>query len=100
VEKVMKDFHQNRGGRLAQKTLAYEVTKLVHGQERADDIKKVTEILFGSHDYAKLTKTDFKMLAEELPTQSTSQEGAILPALVLGGLAGSNTEARRFLSEG
>jgi len=29
------------------KTLAYEVTKLVHGVERADSVKRISEVLFG-----------------------------------------------------
>ncbi len=100
IEAVMKQFHEHRGGRHAQKTLAYEVTRLVHGKERADAILRVTDILFASHDYEKLTTQDFEMLAEELPTTTVAATAAIVPVLVTGRLASSNTEARRFLSEG
>ena len=47
----MKEFEDNRGERLAQKTLAYEVTKLVHGKEQADRVKRVSEVLFGNEEF-------------------------------------------------
>ncbi len=100
IGKVMKEFSENKGGRQAQKTLAHEVTKLVHGAERADGIRRVIDSLYSTHDYAGLRAEDFVMLSKELPTEVLNGTMAILPTLVLGGLASSNTEARRFLSEG
>jgi tyrosyl-tRNA synthetase len=36
IEAVMREFKQNPAARVAQKKLAYEVTKIVHGKEAAD----------------------------------------------------------------
>ena len=100
VEQTLRDFNQNRGGRLAQKTLAYEVTKLVHGVDRADSVKRVTEVLFGKGDYTQLSAADFNELGSELATANAKTGQAVLELLVITGLASSNTEARQFLRSG
>ncbi len=98
VDKLMAEFNTDKSGRLAQKTLAYEVTKLVHGQQSADSVKKITDTLFGGGDFSALTASDFKELEAELPTATF--KGDIVESLVATGLAASNTEARRFITEG
>lgn len=99
IEQVMAGFEQDRAGRLAQKTLAYEVTRLIHGADRADSVKRVTETLFGGGDYTGLSKADFKLLDHELPTVRAKTGAPLIELLVESGLAGSNSEARRFLAE-
>ena len=48
--------------------LAYEVTKLVHGQSNsADAVVRVTDVLFGSSDYSLLKSEDFVVLKTDLP---------------------------------
>lgn len=79
VEALMADFRQNPAGRLAQKTLAYEVTKLVHGQAEAE-------------------KASAGELTPEL--ELTSGEHDIFDVLVRAGLATSNAEAKRLLGQG
>ena len=93
---IQAQFNANRSGRLAQKTLAYEVTKLVHGQERADSVKRISETLFGGGDYRKLRAADFAELQGELPCAGGA-EVSIADLLVANGLAASKSEARRFL---
>jgi tyrosyl-tRNA synthetase len=100
IDGVMAEFSQNRGGRKAQKTLAYEVTKLVHGQERADAVQRITEVLFGDADYTQLQVDDFIALKLELPDASVRVGDELIDSLVRTGLATSNTEARRFLQQG
>lgn len=100
IERTLRDFNQNRSGRLAQKTLAYEVTKIVHGQPAADTAKRVTAVLFGSTPYQALQATDFELLTGELPTADTTIGEDLVPALVKTGLADSNAAARRFMQEG
>lgn len=98
IEDIERRFNENRAGRIAQKTLAYEVTKLIHGQERADSVKRISEVLFGGGDYAQLTADDFEQLKAELPgVEARVGETTLVAALVQTGLAGSNGEARRFL---
>lgn len=98
IDELQAQFAAGRASRRAQKTLAYEVTKLVHGQERADSVKRISEVLFGSGDYHSLTPHDFESLKAELPTvQAKVNETPLHEVLVAAGLAGSNGEARRFL---
>ncbi len=100
TDKVMRQFQADRASRLAQKTLAFEVTKLVHGQERAESVRRVSEALFGGKRYDQLTHDDFESLAEELPSLKAQPGAELIPLLVAAGLATSNSDARRFLQSG
>lgn len=96
VAAVAAEFEQNRAGRSAQKRLAYEVTKLVHGADRADSVRRISDVLFGSGDYASLKAEDFAELKTELPYAEGGSQ-AIADILIESGLASSKSEARRFL---
>lgn len=98
INDIIGRFNQNRADRLVQKTLAYEVTKLVHGKDRADSVKKVTEVLFGTKDIADLNESDIDLLSAEIPV--VNAEKSIVPTLVSAGLASSNGEAIRLISGG
>ncbi len=100
IDGVMKEFRNHPGERIAQKTLAYEVTSLVHGKERAESVKKVSKTLFGTGSYKDLEAKDFEILENELPLiKAEIGKTTVLEALVRGGLASSNSEARRFLND-
>jgi tyrosyl-tRNA synthetase len=45
IEDIMSAHNESRAGRLAQKHLAYEVTKIVHGEERAKSVQVLSETL-------------------------------------------------------
>jgi tyrosyl-tRNA synthetase len=94
----MTEFKSDKAQRAAQKTLAYEVTKLVHGKEKADSVRKITSVLFGSSKAEELDESDFEEMEAELP--SVNFNGNLVEALVKTGLASSNTEARRFVQDG
>lgn len=81
--------------RNAQKALAYEVTKLVHGQQRADSVVRVTAVLFGTADFATLSDDDLDVLANDIPSVKIGK--TIVEILVEAGAAGSNGEARRLI---
>lgn len=98
IVQIIKDFQANPGGRLAQKTLAYEVTKLVHGKERADSVQRITSVLFGGANFLDLSKTELEMLKEELVVVAAGKD--IYQTLVMAHLAGSTSEARNFLGSG
>lgn len=98
IEKIIKDFSHDKSKRLAQKTLAYEVTKIVHGEEIANSAVRTTEALFGSINFLELSDAEKKMLSKELPTQKIEQD--IISTIVKAGLASSNREARQFLEAG
>ena len=98
VEAVAAEHAENPSARVAQKRLAREVTALVHGEERAEGAKKVTEVLFGGSGVAELSDSEMEMLAVEIPTSSVGN--SIVEVLVSSGLASSNGEARRLMSGG
>lgn len=89
---------QDPGGRPAQKRLAYEVTSIVHGKERADSVVKVTDVLFGKASVDSLSGKDLNELAKEIP--SVKSGFSLIECLVDSGLAKSNSEARRLLVGG
>jgi tyrosyl-tRNA synthetase len=99
IDSIMAEFNTNRAGRIAQKTLAYEVTKLVHGQAKADAVKKVSEVLFGGESADELGPDEFAILKADLTTIKAEGE-SIAQIAVRAGLAASLSEANRFISGG
>lgn len=97
IDAVMQEFKNDRSGRAAQKLLAYEVTKLVHGEHAAEAARSDAQTLFAKKDLTSLTDDDFESMnlpVVEMPTGTTLFE------LTTGsGLAKSNSEVRRLLSE-
>ena len=98
IEKIMVEFISDKAGRLAQKTLAYEVTKLVHGQEKADAVVNASNILFGSSSFLEASDAEIDVLRGELPGTAVSDD--LYQLLVDAGLAGSKSEARNFHASG
>lgn len=96
-EALMTEFKKNPSSRAAQKQLAYEVTQLVHGADKAESARNVTAVLFGDTPFEQLLNEDLEMLADEIPTTTS---GNIINALVTSGVASSNGEARRLLGGG
>lgn len=96
VEALIADHRTNPGERALQKTLAREVTDLVHGRERCESVERVTGVLFGDHDIAELNDTDLDELSREIPTVARGK--TIVEALVESGAATSNGEARRLIT--
>ncbi len=99
IDEVITEHKQSPGLRLAQKTLAAQVTTLVHSKDRSESAKRVTEALFGGISYDQLTKKDFEDLSGELTNIVAKNGSEIADALVESGLASSKTEARRFLAD-
>ncbi|HET6622688.1 MAG TPA: tyrosine--tRNA ligase [Candidatus Saccharimonadales bacterium] len=97
IEDLAKQVESNPGERAAQKALAYEVTKLVHGEKAADMVTSVTEVLFSSADASSMSSEELKLLAAELPSVKSTE---VVEALVEAGLSSSRGEARRFVEAG
>lgn len=98
IEQIINDFDQERSTRLAQKRLAYEVTKIVHGQDRADSVVKVSGVLFGGENFNNLTESDINLLSEEIVTVNADE--SLLKTLADAGLTSSNGEANRLIAGG
>ncbi|MDE7439933.1 MAG: tyrosine--tRNA ligase [Clostridia bacterium] len=71
----------------AKEVLAYELTKLVHGKEKADDAQSQARAAFGG--------------SGEMPEKSVKVETpTIISVLVAAGICTSNGEARRLIQQG
>jgi tyrosyl-tRNA synthetase len=97
VDALEEEMKTNAASRPAQKRLAYEVTKIVHGDGRAMSVRRISEALFGATGYDELNKNDFKELESELLTINVSEGSELIDFLVASELAGSRGDARRFL---
>ena len=82
----------------AQRILAEEMTRLIHGEEALAAAQRISESLF-AEDQSSLTKSDFEQLAlDGLPTFEVSESLNVVETLVKTGLASSNKEARGFVN--
>ena len=79
----------------AKEILAYELTKLVHGEEEAEKAKQASRELFAG-----------KGSSENMPTTELTNDDlgggqiGIIPLMVKCGLCSSNGEARRLIQQG
>ncbi|WP_371323127.1 tyrosine--tRNA ligase [Dechloromonas sp. ZY10] len=85
----------------AQRILAEEATRLVHGEVALMAARRITESLF-SGQLADLTENDLEQLAQDgMPgVQIDGANAGLIDALVAAGLAKSKSEARTFISGG
>jgi len=100
IENTMNEFRQNPAARQAQKVLAYEVTKIVHGQDQAEKQRHTTEVLFSGEGISELDESKLATVREEFPNQKVPANSSIIEALTSTNLAQSNSEARRLLESG
>ncbi len=84
----------------AQRILAEEMTRLIHGEEALAAAQRISASLF-SEDQSALTESDFQQLSlDGLPTFPITESANIVQALTTAELAKSNNEARGFISQG
>src|SRR6185369_1981282 len=85
----------------AQRILAEEATRLVHGEVALMAARRITECLF-SGQLADLTENDLEQLAQDgMPgVQLDKSAASLIDALVAAGLAKSKSEARGFIQSG
>lgn len=108
IEQAIKAHQDSPDMRLAQKLLAEEVTKLVHGEGESGSAtgvsKYLTPLRQGSGGQASLiseaSDEDLAEIRREIPAVKTAAEGSVIEVLVQSGLASSNTDARRLLGSG
>lgn len=98
IDHMAEQVATNPGARDAQKTLAHEVTTIVHGEERTRSVEKVTSVLFGGTSVNELSGDELDMLAAEIPTAASGT--SVIESLVGTGNAASNGEARRLIEGG
>lgn len=97
VESIIASHKSKPGARLLQKTLAREVTELIHGRERCESVERVTAVLFGGENFQSLSEADIDELAAEIPTV---RKQTVVTALVESEVVASNGEAKRLIEGG
>jgi tyrosyl-tRNA synthetase len=86
--------------REAQRTLAYEVTSLVHGRTATDSAIAAAQALFGQGDLTQLDDATLVAALRELPNTTCSPGATIAQLLVDTTLTKSLSEARRAIAQG
>ena len=79
--------HKDERINKAKEVLAFEITKEVHGEEKADEVQAQAKAAFGGGDAEMLTK-------------EISGAVTVVDAMVLAGVAKSKGEARRLIEQG
>lgn len=98
LNEIEKRFMENPGSREAQKILASEIVRLIHGDEAVEQVIKMSEVLFKG-DFSKLSAEEIKVCLEGVKNIQCD-EITILEALISTSLASSKREAREFLKNG
>jgi tyrosyl-tRNA synthetase len=100
VEELATSLVEQPHLRLAQRTLAADVTTLVHGASATGAVQAASEALFGRGDLAMLDEPVLRDALAELPTATVRIGTPLAQALVDAGLAPSRAGARRTIGEG
>lgn len=98
IAEMQRQVAESPGAREAQKTLAREVTNIVHGEVRTASVERVTATLFGGGSITDLNEDDLRVLAGEIPNVPINS--SVIDALVSTGNASSNGEAKRLIEGG
>ncbi|AEG44117.1 tyrosine--tRNA ligase [Isoptericola variabilis] len=86
--------------REAQRTLASDVTTLVHGQGATDAVIAASQALFGRGDLGSLDARTLGAAVAELPRTTAKAGDLVVDAFVGSGLVASKAAARRAIAEG
>lgn len=87
--------------RAAQRELAREVTRIVHGDEAVESAENITQALF-SGDFARLSETELVEALQDMPTTvvDASQETGLIDLLVAAKAAPSRRQAKQDIESG
>ncbi len=97
IEKVYEEHLAAPEKRIAQKTLAWQIVKDLHGAEEADNAVKVSEKLFAG-DFKSLAVSDIMTGMKGVPTFKYTEELPLVDMLVNNKIASSKREAREFIT--
>ncbi|WP_232466282.1 MULTISPECIES: tyrosine--tRNA ligase [unclassified Diaminobutyricimonas] len=100
IERLAQAVADEPFRREAQKTLAYEVTSLVHGEEATRDAIAASAALFGQGDLAELDAATLDAALRELPNTQAAADVPVARLLVDTELTGSLGESRRAIAQG
>lgn len=95
ISTLVELHRRNPGARQAQKILAHEVTKLVHGERETLEAERKTQVQFGSKSIDTLSAEDISAFPSVKFVAGTTDTVA---ALVAEGFSVSKSEARRLMA--
>ena len=100
IASLMDEHRAAPEKRLAQRALATDVTTLVHGAAAEQAASEAAQVLFGG-DPTTASAQALAVVAREVPSSEVTREqlGDQIGVLVQSGLASSNGEARRTLTQ-
>lgn len=100
INELEKQTEEAPEKRAAQKALAEEVTKLVHGEEALQQAIRISQALF-SGSVAELSAEEIKQGFKDVPSYSVADEDvALLDLLVTSKISSSKRQAREDITSG
>jgi tyrosyl-tRNA synthetase len=104
IARIMTEHRVDPGKRVAQRELAEEMTRRVHGADATARVLAASEVLFGGREVGSLEVAVLEVVAGEVRVEvvAANQLRAGYPlveALVATGLATSKAEARRGIAQ-
>lgn len=97
IEAIAREHYEHPGERIAQKKLAYQFTKDIHGEEAAEEALKMSEVLF-SGEVGSLNEGEIIDLLGSLQTKLDGEKNLVDLLLALNA-APSKTQARTFIQQ-
>ncbi|GGE77311.1 tyrosine--tRNA ligase [Priestia taiwanensis] len=100
IADIEKQMEEAAHLRVAQKTLAAEMTRLIHGEEALEQAIKISAALF-SGSVAELTAAEIKQGFKDVPTfEATDEEVGLVDLLVEAKISPSKRQAREDVTNG
>lgn len=99
IKELVAEVENNPGARAAQRVLADEVTALVHGQEKVDQVKEVASVLFTSAPLETVSVGTWGEVFREISSITWEQGETVAQAAVRSGLCSSISDVRRTVKQ-
>lgn len=105
IEELEAETGRDPAARAAQRRLAEEATRILHGEEGLTRARRASEILFGDEPFALLDDETLKDAfgeapSTEVPASRLARSLSVIELMVAVGAAESNGEARRLIEQG
>lgn len=99
IEQLAKSVEEEPHLRKAQKALAEEMTRLIHGEDALQQAIKISQALF-SGDVKNLSANEIKQGFKDVPTYEAAGEENLVDLLVAAKISPSKRQAREDISNG
>ncbi len=100
IIQIETEHNNDRALRVAQKRLADEVVRFVHGAEAWEGVILATSVLFGQQELTTIPEDKKTLLLAEATIHTVAANQTLIEVLIATKLAESKREARTFIQEG